>query len=309
MTEAGAKASFQAEDRINRGKAFWDVPIRLTAGLATMAAAMALTKYGGALEVGGHTLAQYADALVARIPGMAGGAEIMAAVDYLKTGVQATVAAVAAGYVGDRYKAGRKALDQQTANEKTADKTQELRDRGIDVDTNQYEQIHSLKAENQDLRGQIAEMRELQANVDRYLQSVHIRLAGTDQHLAATDQQLVGVENHLVGHDQAFQGAYASHVVTNERIDTANQRIDELASRPVAPPVVEPQPRHAAVPDPNLLLSHEDGQRGQTALDRAKQSRTHAIKTRPNPEPYEQPSGWDQGLPAAPPHRSNRPKQ
>ncbi|WP_163573443.1 hypothetical protein [Fodinicola feengrottensis] len=130
MTEAGAKASFQAEDRINRGKAFWDVPIRLTAGLATMAAAMALTKYGGALEVGGHTLAQYADALVARIPGMAGGAEIMAAVDYLKTGVQATVAAVAAGYVGDRYKAGRKALDQQTDRQQKKNGRQDARAAG-----------------------------------------------------------------------------------------------------------------------------------------------------------------------------------
>ncbi len=232
LTDAGAKAGLQAEKRISRGVAFWGVPIRLGAGLATMAAALALVRYGGALPLGGQSLAQHLDAIVAQIPGLPGGPEVAAAVDYVKTAGQTAVAAVVASYAGDRYKSVRKARLVQGAHQETERKRKEQRAKGVDVDTDPYEQIHALrgevgaayeqirswggqaaaaeqradalesqladsKVENRDLKGQVAELLRWKANVDK----------------------------HLTGHDQAFQDAYGSHLATNQRIDELDGRV------------------------------------------------------------------------------------
>jgi hypothetical protein len=285
LTEAKAKQSLQAENRINLGKAFWDVPIRIGAGLATLAATLALVKYGGALPIGGQTLAQHLDAIVAQIPGLPGGRVVAAALDYVTTAAQPTVAAVAASYAGDRYKAGRKARDAQAENVKKAEELQKLRDRGVDVDTSPYEQLHSLKAEMRDLKDEVAELRQWKATA----------------------------ESQMAGYGQRLQAAYGAHLATNKRIDELAGRIladgsgpaegsglkppehdpddpdDGIDTGPNPPP---PPPPGAAAAKPDDMLSVEDSNRAYALLQRAKSTNTQ--------ETGQRASGRHRGLPPTP---------
>jgi hypothetical protein len=242
-------------------------------------------------------VAQHLDAIVAQIPEIPGGQVVAEALDYVKGAGQATVAAVAASYAGDRYKSGRKARLEQARNEKAARDLQELRERGIDVDTSPYEQVHTLKAENRELKDQVAELQQWKAKVER----------------------------QLAGHDQGFRDAYAAHVTTNNRIDELSSQTSSadrtgfaahdpqdpdggMANGPKPPP---PSPPGAA-PQSNELLSMEDSSRTRALLDRAKRTNTQENRSRAEQNAGQRATGRHRGLPPTPvqePTKAGQPRR
>lgn len=245
LTEAKAKASLRAENQINLGKAYWDIPTRLAFGGAVLVGTWAISKYVGALPIGGVEVSQYLTAIAAQLQGIPGGQLLTGALGYVSQVGPLTAGAVAASYTGDRYKAGRKAQLEQAKNQAEHEKRAEQRQRGVDVDTDPYEQIHTLKQEKAELQAQVSELQQFKANAEAQFASIN----------------------------ESLRNAYGAHVATNQRIDGLEQRPDDPHYPPPPPPgvgVKPPAPPPAPAPQ---MLSQETSDQTRNLLARAQQSK------------------------------------
>lgn len=252
LNEANAKDSLRSENQINVGKAWWDYPTRLAFTGAVMVGTWAITKYVGAFPIGGVEVSQHLTAIAAQLQGVPGGQSITSTLSYLAEYGPPTAGAVAAAHIGDRYKARRKALLEQAKNLAEQEKRAEQRQRGVDVDTDPYEQIHTLQQEKAGLE---------------------TKVSGLEAQVSELQQFKANAEAQFASINESLRNAYGAHVATNQRIDGLEQRPDDPHYPPPPPPgvgVKPPAPPPAPAPQ---MLSQETSDQARNLLARAQQSK------------------------------------
>lgn len=302
LTEPKAKASLRAENQINLGKAYWDIPARLAFGGAVMVATWAMAKYVGALPLNGVEVSQHLTAIAAQLQGIPGGKPLTEAIGYLAQTGPLTVGAVAASYAGDRYKSGRKARLEQAKNLAEQQKRAEQRQRGVDVDTDPYEQIHALKQENTGLQTQVSNLQDENSGL-------RAQVSELQQFKAYAEAQFATI-------NQSLHHAYGAHVATNQRIDNLERQPipwsrpddDDPGIGPDGPHPPDPPGGGVAVkppppppPTPSQMLSRETSQQARSLLARAQKAKqaqessaaerpASTTVRRPGTTPYQSPN-------------------
>ncbi|WP_163510477.1 hypothetical protein [Fodinicola acaciae] len=240
-------------------------------------ATWALGKYVGALPINGVEVSQYLTAIAAQIQALPGGRALTGAIGYASAAGPLAVGTVAASYVGDRYKSGRKAQVEQQKNQAEQQKRAEQRQRGVDVDTDPYEQIHALKTQNAALQNENA---------------------GLQAQVSELQQFKAYVEGQFAAINDSLRDAYGAHVATNQRIDNLERqpvpwsRPDDDdpgfgpdGPRPPAapPPGAGPKPPAPPPAAPSQMLSRETSNQARNLLSRAQQTQQTLGKSKAEP--------------------------